>query len=235
MPDNPILHIVNSIANLGNTQLGIEVNPDPVLGYKMWGGKDDAGNITRWLSVDKPGRLTTLQLTGSTTVGNGFKYVKHDASGNLTGGHGIDPSDIPDHDSLNGLNVGENQHISTIEKSNLHTHTNISGRVEIEIPFRGSTIAVYAKDITAYKDISDYLEDTDNTDSIRVADNNSIPQYLHEVTYSEIKSIIKEMIAVGKQKWNRKETLCEVEIPNILEADYPKEEDAIEAVKAIVW
>lgn len=182
MPDNPILHIVNSIANLGNTQLGIEVNPDPVLGYKMWGGKDDAGNITRWLSVDKPGRLTTLQLTGSTTVGNGFKYVKHDASGNLTGGHGIDPSDIPDHDSLNGLNVGENQHISTIEKSNLHTHTNKS---------------------------------------------------ILDATQESYTSLDKQL--VGKQKWNRKETLCEVEIPNILEADYPKEEDAIEAVKAIVW
>lgn len=61
-----IYHIVGPISSVSNTQFGIETAVDPVTGFRMWGGKDATGAITKWLALDKYARVTTLKAT--TTV-----------------------------------------------------------------------------------------------------------------------------------------------------------------------
>lgn len=118
-----ILHIVSDLNLLGAKQMGVQTTPDPSLGYIPWGGKDEVGNLTLWLAKNKPGLLTTLQLSGVTTAGIGPGFIKHDNSGNLTGGHSITPGDVPDHDDLNNISGGlpaERNHISNAELAQIH-------------------------------------------------------------------------------------------------------------------
>jgi len=62
-----ILHIVGPIASsCAPTQFGVEIDVDPVTGFRMWGGKDSLGNVTKWLALDKYARVTTLRA--ETTV-----------------------------------------------------------------------------------------------------------------------------------------------------------------------
>lgn len=86
MEEKSIIHIEGDGNNLGNGQIGVESVVDPTLGYRMWVGKDMQGFVTKWLAKGKPGLLTTLQLSGASTIGS-VGYLKHDAQGNITGGH----------------------------------------------------------------------------------------------------------------------------------------------------
>jgi hypothetical protein len=81
-----IQRIGDSVANVNPGQIAVELTPDAELGFRMYGGRDYAGNVQHWLARNKPGLLSTLRLSGSTTVGSAG-FLKHDASGNITGKH----------------------------------------------------------------------------------------------------------------------------------------------------
>ena len=104
-----ILHILGPLTSLGNAQTGCETIDDPVLGFKMWGGKDSIGGVTKWLAKDKPGRLSTLGLIGATTTGK-VGFLKHDEDGNITGGHSSTSGimEITDADDVNFSKDGTN-------------------------------------------------------------------------------------------------------------------------------
>jgi hypothetical protein len=80
-----ILRIIDAITNLNEAQIGVEPNPDPDLGYRMFGGKDGLGNPVKFLSKDAPIQVTTATLTDGTTTGEDG-LVRHDTNGLLTGG-----------------------------------------------------------------------------------------------------------------------------------------------------
>jgi len=81
-----IYHIVEyAPEDIEPEQLCCDVAPDPDLGYRMWCGKDDDSNITKWLAKDKPGSLYTLKLIGPTTTGSAG-FLQHDTNGTITGG-----------------------------------------------------------------------------------------------------------------------------------------------------
>lgn len=63
-----ILHIVGPIDSVSNTQFGIETSVNLVTGFRMWGGKDANGAVTRWLALDKYARVTTLDATVGVTT-----------------------------------------------------------------------------------------------------------------------------------------------------------------------
>lgn len=125
MEERPILQIIGALDSIGGGQIANEPAADPLLGFRMWGGKDSAGNITRWLAKGKAGQLLTLQLIGATTYGNGLGIIHHDAAGNLTGGP-LTASEVPNHDALNGkVGTGpEYYHLSASERfallANMH-------------------------------------------------------------------------------------------------------------------
>ena len=81
-----ILRILGPLTSLGNAQIGCETSNDPVLGFKMWGGKDANGNVSKFLVKDKPASVSTLKAIGATTTGS-VGFVKHDENGNFSGGH----------------------------------------------------------------------------------------------------------------------------------------------------
>ena len=81
-----ILRIAGPLANLGLGQIGYELENDPALGFKMWGGKDASGVVSKFLAKGKPGLLQTLTLSGATTTGE-VGFLKHDEQGNITGGY----------------------------------------------------------------------------------------------------------------------------------------------------
>lgn len=58
-----------SASNLLNNEICNETVSDTDLSFKMWGGKDDSGNVTRWLAKDKKARVTDLTVSGQ-VVGN---------------------------------------------------------------------------------------------------------------------------------------------------------------------
>ncbi len=113
----PIKHIVGPIESLANTQMGLEPTNDSALDFQMWGGKDDAGNVTKWLAKGKAGLLKSLQV--SDFAGNGLGLVRYNANGELYGAPFV-ADDLPPHNDLDGLNDGEFQHLTTSEKSLLH-------------------------------------------------------------------------------------------------------------------
>lgn len=79
-----IIHIETStFANLDNRQIAVRAGNDPNLGYRMWGGKDGAGNLTYWLAKDKDARvdgLTILDVAGASGI------LKHDTAGVVSSG-----------------------------------------------------------------------------------------------------------------------------------------------------
>lgn len=83
--EKKILRIEDSISNVSNGQIAVEATADPDLGYIMFGGKNYLGQATKFLAKDKPARLTTLKLTGATTIGE-LGILKHDTVGAITGG-----------------------------------------------------------------------------------------------------------------------------------------------------
>lgn len=80
-----IYRIVDDLANLNPAQIGIDATPDADLGFKMWGGKDELGTVTKWLAKGYAGSLSTLTLTGGTTTGD-LGILKHDVGGGVSGG-----------------------------------------------------------------------------------------------------------------------------------------------------
>lgn len=77
-----------NLSLLKDGQIGVETINDLDLEYKMYGGKDGDGIVQRWLSKGNPGLLTTLKLTGPTTIDD-TGFLKHDSSGNITGNHDV--------------------------------------------------------------------------------------------------------------------------------------------------
>lgn len=79
--------IVAEISSIGNTQLAVEPTLDPDLGYRMWGGKDDNGEVTKWLSKDKSARVADMKLQNLT--GGGLRLVAADNTGKLVDGSSL--------------------------------------------------------------------------------------------------------------------------------------------------
>lgn len=129
----PIKHISGALNALGLDQFGVEATPDPVLGFRQWGGKDSAGNVTAWLARNKAGQLLTLQLTGSTTAANGNGFLRHNSAGVVTGG-ALTPGELPGHNELEGINTEDVLHINQAEKSLLHDPlTLIAGETNLRL------------------------------------------------------------------------------------------------------
>jgi hypothetical protein len=63
LEEKRIFHIEDDISSILNTQLAVEDIADSDLGFKMWGGKDGDGNVTKFLAKNKPARVTTLDIT----------------------------------------------------------------------------------------------------------------------------------------------------------------------------
>lgn len=98
-----ILGIEALISSLGIKQLGCEPDVDPQLGFRMWGGKDSLGAVTKFLAKNKPGSLTELTLTGLS--GSSERTIKVNEDGLIILSDLI-PNDLPDHNDLNGLTIG---------------------------------------------------------------------------------------------------------------------------------
>ena len=82
-----------AFADLNNTQLGVMSGNDADLGFRAWGGKDGAGNVTRWLAKDKPIKVSAITDTSMNSAG----LVKNTIAGLLTGGNTLAVSDLPSH------------------------------------------------------------------------------------------------------------------------------------------
>jgi hypothetical protein len=63
--------IISDLDNLNNRQFGFETTNDTDLGWKMAGGKNADGELTRFLGKDKAAQVTTLVATGSVTITSG--------------------------------------------------------------------------------------------------------------------------------------------------------------------
>ena len=96
-----IFRISDDISAINPQQIAVEPTPDPDLGFKMYGGKDDSGVVTKWLAKDRSARLTDLQLTGPETTGD-VGLARHDAAGNILGGV-MDSSEFNTHLSYGGI------------------------------------------------------------------------------------------------------------------------------------
>ncbi len=62
----------DSVADLENNEICSETVTDSDLGFKMWGGKDNAGTVTRFLCKDENAQVADLTVTGdiSTLTGS---------------------------------------------------------------------------------------------------------------------------------------------------------------------
>lgn len=130
--DARIFRINDYIAAINPAQIAVEPANDADLGYRMYGGKDAAGNVQKWLAKDKPARIDTLQLIGADTVSEAG-LLRHDSAGNVTGKLMTVAelnallSDGPiggvsEHNSLTGLQggaVGEYLHLTDTEYTSL--------------------------------------------------------------------------------------------------------------------
>lgn len=83
--DVKILHIEGVLTALSNKQIGVDSKADDDLGFRMWGGKDNAGNVTQFLAKSENAWIDELRLEGETTIGD-IGMLKHDANGDITGG-----------------------------------------------------------------------------------------------------------------------------------------------------
>jgi hypothetical protein len=120
MKNVEFLRIESLLESVGLKQMGVEAIPDSELGFRMWGGKDTLGVVTRFLAKNKPGLLYSLRL--SSLSGSGTLIAKIDANGNIVRGT-LTASDFPVHNDLNSLQGGnstERYHITLVEKNNLH-------------------------------------------------------------------------------------------------------------------
>lgn len=95
-----LLGIESVIESIGNYQIAVEPTVDAQLGYRMWGAKDGAGGVTRFLAKNKPASVTSLNLTA--LAGGGTQVIKVDNNG-LVIVEALTGAEVPDHDNLNGL------------------------------------------------------------------------------------------------------------------------------------
>ncbi len=61
----------SGVANLNNNEICNETTSDADLSYRMWGGKDNSGDTTKWLAKDKNAQVVDLNVTGDITVVGG--------------------------------------------------------------------------------------------------------------------------------------------------------------------
>ena len=54
--------------DLENNEICNETTANATTGFKMWAGKDNDGNVTRWLAMDKNAQVVDLSVTGDITV-----------------------------------------------------------------------------------------------------------------------------------------------------------------------
>lgn len=74
-----IQRIQGPISALNAGQIGVEDTVDADLGFRMHGGKDGAGGVTKWLAKDKPARVSEM-----TVQDLGAGAVVSDATGRLS-------------------------------------------------------------------------------------------------------------------------------------------------------
>lgn len=96
-----IFRISDAISAVNPQQIAVEPTPDSDLGFKMYGGKDDLGVVTKWLAKDQAARITVLQLTGPETTGDAG-LVRHDAAGDILGGQ-MDATEFNTYLSYGGI------------------------------------------------------------------------------------------------------------------------------------
>lgn len=90
------------VANLNNNEICSENTNDADLGFPMWGGKDNSGNVTKWLAKDKNASVNNLTVKTFTTPG----FLKNDSSGVITGGNQVSIDDIADKYWLRNNSLG---------------------------------------------------------------------------------------------------------------------------------
>lgn len=83
-----ILHIEALLSAIDDMQIACEPTVDTDLGFRMWGGVDAYGNITRWLAKGEDAIINELVLNGPTTTGDAGVLV-FDTDGNITGETGL--------------------------------------------------------------------------------------------------------------------------------------------------
>lgn len=84
-----ILNINDHIADIRPTQIAVEPSADSDLGFRMWGGKDAIGNVTKFLAKDQAAQVASLVVTELT-----YGLVATDVDGEMI-----------NIDSLAGLNA----------------------------------------------------------------------------------------------------------------------------------
>ena len=61
----------SAVTNLNNNEICNETALNATTNFKMWAGKDDDGNVTRWLALDKNAQVADLTATGDVTISSG--------------------------------------------------------------------------------------------------------------------------------------------------------------------
>lgn len=102
-----IQRIQGPISALNAGQIGVENTADADLGFKMHGGKDGDGAVTKWLAKDKPARVSEMIVQD--LAGSGERVLSVDGSGQLILASGLV---VPEHKTTHqlggsdALNVG---------------------------------------------------------------------------------------------------------------------------------
>lgn len=128
--DVQIKHIPALTSTIGIYQICIEPSNDPDLGIKLMGYKNSAGTPYKLLVKNQAAKVSSLVISTFGTAG----YVKNTTLGVLTGGNSIDPSDVPNHDDLNGLSGGEPgqyYHLTSIQEQQVDLITGNLGAKQI--------------------------------------------------------------------------------------------------------
>lgn len=71
MKNVEFLRIESLLESIGLKQMAVEPSPDSELGFRMWGGKDALGVVTRFLAKGKPGLLESLRVSSLASASAG--------------------------------------------------------------------------------------------------------------------------------------------------------------------
>ena len=83
---------------LANNQICSETTTNTVTNFKMWAGKDDAGNITRWLALDQNARVNDLTINGNNLLDSTGNVMTFASQVVTFDNFPITPSTAPDAD-----------------------------------------------------------------------------------------------------------------------------------------